>query len=86
MGSLRFFHSSKADFHKVNDNVVAIRVHVHASFARKYDDTGVTDAISKYNAYLVTKTFTPSNISTWILTWSTLGVSGGIIQTLIWPQ
>jgi hypothetical protein len=42
MGSLRFFHSSKADFHKVNDNVVAIRVHVHASFARKYDDTGVT--------------------------------------------
>jgi hypothetical protein len=36
------------------------------TIARKYDDTGVTDAISKYNAYLVTKTFTPSNISTWI--------------------
>ena len=36
------------------------------TIARKYDDTGVTDAISKYNAYLVTKTFTPFNISTWI--------------------
>jgi hypothetical protein len=31
--------------------------------ARKYDDTCVTDSISKYNAYLAARMFTPSTIS-----------------------
>jgi len=33
------------------------------SIAAKYDDSGVTDAITKYNAYVASKTFTPSNIT-----------------------
>jgi hypothetical protein len=36
------------------------------TIARKFDDTGVTDAIFKYNAYLEAKTSTPSYISTWV--------------------
>ena len=32
------------------------------TIARKYDDTGVTDAISKYNAYVSAKKLTPSKI------------------------
>jgi hypothetical protein len=38
------------------------------SIATKYDDSGVTDAISKYNAYVSSKTFTPSNITKWVST------------------
>jgi hypothetical protein len=34
---------------------------MHA-IARKHDDTGVTDAISKYNAYVSAKKLTPSKI------------------------
>ena len=30
------------DSDALDHHVVVIRVHVHASFARKYDDTGVT--------------------------------------------
>jgi hypothetical protein len=33
------------------------------SIDAKYDDSGVTDAITKYNAYVTSKTFTPSNIT-----------------------
>ena len=32
------------------------------AIARKHDDTGVTDAISKYNAYVSAKKLTPSKI------------------------
>jgi hypothetical protein len=32
----------------------------------KYTDTGVTDAITKHDAYVASKTFTPSNITKWV--------------------
>ena len=32
----------------------------------KYVDTGVTDAITKHDAYVASKTFTPSNITKWV--------------------
>ena len=38
------------------------------AIAAKYDDSGVTDAITKYNAYVYSKTFTPSNITKWVST------------------
>jgi len=38
------------------------------SIAAKYDDSGVTDAITKYNAYVSSKTFTPSDITKWVST------------------
>ena len=37
------------------------------SIAAKYDDSRVTDAITKYNAYVSSKTFTPSDITKWVL-------------------
>jgi hypothetical protein len=36
------------------------------SIAAKYVDTGVTDAITKHDAYVTSKTFTPSNINKWV--------------------
>jgi hypothetical protein len=38
------------------------------AIAAKYDDSGVTDAITKYNAYVYSKTFTPSNTTKWVST------------------
>jgi hypothetical protein len=34
----------------------------------KYIDTGVTDAITKHDDYVVSKTFIPSNITKWVST------------------
>jgi len=34
----------------------------------KYIDTGVTDAMTKHDAYVASKTFTPSNITEWVST------------------
>ena len=36
------------------------------NIAAKYIDTGVTDAITKHDAYVASKTFTPSNITKWV--------------------
>ena len=36
------------------------------NIAAKYVDTGVTDAITKHDAYVASKTFTPSNITKWV--------------------
>ena len=36
------------------------------NIAAKYIDTGVTDAITKHDAYIASKTFTPSNITKWV--------------------
>ena len=36
------------------------------NFAAKHIDTGVTDAITKHDAYVASKTFTPSNITKWV--------------------
>jgi hypothetical protein len=36
------------------------------NIAAKYVDTGVTDAITKHDAYVTSKTFTPSNINKWV--------------------
>jgi hypothetical protein len=36
------------------------------NIAAKYIDTGVTDAIMKHDAYVASKTFTPSNITKWV--------------------
>jgi hypothetical protein len=36
--------------------------------AAKYVDTGVTDAITKHDAYVASKTFTPYNITKWVST------------------
>jgi hypothetical protein len=38
------------------------------NIAAKYNDTGVTDAITKHDAYVASKTFTPSNITKWVST------------------
>jgi len=38
------------------------------NIAAKYIDTGVTDAITKHDAYVTSKTFTPSNITKWVST------------------
>ena len=38
------------------------------NIAAKYVDTGVTDAIMKHDAYVASKTFTPSNITKWVST------------------
>jgi hypothetical protein len=38
------------------------------NIAAKYDDSGVTDAITKHDAYVASKTFTPSNINKWVST------------------
>jgi hypothetical protein len=38
------------------------------NIAAKYIDTGVTDAITKHDAYVASKTFTPSNITKWVST------------------
>jgi hypothetical protein len=38
------------------------------NIAAKYVDTGVTDAITKHDAYVASKTFTPSNITKWVST------------------
>jgi hypothetical protein len=38
------------------------------NFDVKYVDTGVTDAITKHDAYVASKTFTPSNITKWVST------------------
>jgi hypothetical protein len=38
------------------------------NIAAKYDDSGVTDAITKHDAYVASKTFTPSNITKWVST------------------
>jgi len=38
------------------------------AFAAKYDDSGVTDAITKYHVYVSSKTFTPSDITKWVST------------------
>ena len=36
------------------------------NIAAKYIDTRVTDAITKHDAYVASKTFTPSNITKWV--------------------
>jgi len=36
------------------------------NIATKYIDTGVSDAITKHDAYVASKTFTPSNITKWV--------------------
>ena len=36
------------------------------NIAAKYIDTGVTDAITKHDAYVASKMFTPSNITKWV--------------------
>jgi hypothetical protein len=36
------------------------------NIAAKYIDTGVTDAITKHDAHVASKTFTPSNITKWV--------------------
>jgi len=38
------------------------------NIAAKYVDSGVTDAITKHDAYIASKTFTPSNITKWVST------------------
>ena len=38
------------------------------NIAAKYDDSGVTDAITKHDAYVASKTLTPSNITKWVST------------------
>ena len=38
------------------------------NIAAKYVDTGVTDAITKHDAYVNCKTFTPNNIAKWVST------------------
>jgi hypothetical protein len=38
------------------------------NIAAKYIDTGVTDAITKHDGYVASKTFTPSNITKWVST------------------
>jgi hypothetical protein len=38
------------------------------NIAAKYVDSGVTDAITKHDAYVASKTFTPSNITKWVST------------------
>jgi hypothetical protein len=38
------------------------------NIAAKYIDTGVTDAITKHDAYVASKKFTPSNITKWVST------------------
>ena len=38
------------------------------NIAAKCIDTGVTDAITKHDAYVASKTFTPSNITKWVST------------------
>jgi hypothetical protein len=38
------------------------------NIAAKYIDTGVTDAITKHDAYVASKTFTPSHITKWVST------------------
>ena len=38
------------------------------NIAAKYIDTGVTDAITKHDAYVASKAFTPSNITKWVST------------------
>jgi hypothetical protein len=38
------------------------------NIAAKYNVTGVTDAITKHDAYVASKTFTPSNITKWVST------------------
>jgi hypothetical protein len=38
------------------------------NIAAKYIDTGVTDAITKHDAYVASKTFTPTNITKWVST------------------
>jgi len=38
------------------------------NIAAKYEDTGVTDAITKHDSYVASKTFTPSNITKWVST------------------
>ena len=38
------------------------------NIATKYIDTGVTEAITKHDAYVASKTFTPSNITKWVST------------------
>jgi hypothetical protein len=38
---------------------------LHA-IARKYDDTGVSDALSKFNIYVASKKFTPSDPTGWV--------------------
>jgi hypothetical protein len=38
------------------------------NIAVKYIDTGVTDAITKHDAYVASKAFTPSNITKWVST------------------
>ncbi len=64
------------DSDTLDDYVVDLRVHVHA-IAAKYDDSGVTDDTTKYNAYVSSKTFTPSDITKWVSTIkSTLGLGG----------
>ena len=38
------------------------------NIAAKYDDSGVTDAITKHDVYVASKTYTPSNITKWVST------------------
>jgi hypothetical protein len=38
------------------------------NIAAKHDDSGVTDAITKHDAYVASKAFTPSNITKWVFT------------------
>ena len=38
------------------------------NIAAKYDASGVTDAITKHDVYVTSKTYTPSNITKWVST------------------